>query len=126
MCYAEALATLVRESGAEDGILYRAGPDGELVRCAATSIEAPPDELHVAAMAAFSESDEDDDSATVAVTATEPDETATRWLPIAVGSQQRGRFERSGVAVLRFNRDPRALPVLVIEQVDRLLRSTAE
>ncbi len=127
MCYAEALATLVRESGAEDGVLYRAAADGKLVRCATThhATASVTQDLHAVAVSALSDSD-DDDLATLAIPSSASGETEeARWLPITVGSQRDGRFERSGVAVLRFNREPLALRLDVIEQVDRLLRSAA-
>jgi tetratricopeptide (TPR) repeat protein len=126
MCYAEALATLVRESGAEDGVLFRASGRGALVRCAATAVEDPDADLHSVAASAFSSSGEHDpdEDATAAITASDADVRNVRWLPIAVGAQRDGRFERSGVAVLRFARDPRALSSGLIEQVDRLLRAT--
>jgi hypothetical protein len=119
---AEALALLIRESGAEGGTLYRSADDGKLVRCASTADGDAPTSIAARAQQALDPMD--DDSATVAVTSVALTEDAgVRWLPVPIGSYRHGRFRRTGVALLRFSTEPRPVSMEVVELVGRLLRS---
>jgi tetratricopeptide (TPR) repeat protein len=119
---AEALALLVRESGADGGTLYRSGERGELVRCASTADGDAPSDLQAQASNVLHAQGGDD--ATVALSSVAlTEEAGVRWLPVTLGSYRHGRFRRTGVALLRFTNEPRVVSMEVIELVGRLLRS---
>jgi tetratricopeptide (TPR) repeat protein len=131
-----ALTLIVSASGAKSGALYRihAGPHGgrnheslSVERCACTYEGAFPEQAPAWVSSVLSTALTDDD-ATEDMPAGElvpKKEGPGRWLPIALGCKRTGRYERTGAALLWFERGaiPKAISAELIEVVGHLLGS---
>ena len=123
--FERALSLLMRESGADAGVLYRATEEG-LSECARQLDGYTAPELAEFGDAILGPASADDDPAT----ATAIDESVVtgqgqaRWLPAVLGHYSSRGFERSGVVLLHFAGTPEALSLELVELIGRALHTS--
>lgn len=124
-----ALSLIVSAAGARSGVLYRLAPAAEirasmvLERCACSFEGAIPDQVFAWVSTVLASHLDEADETVSETPETDRSDGSGHWFPVAIGCRREGRYERTGAALLWFERNvaPKGVTAELIEAVGRLL-----